>query len=130
MKDRSDRIFYVCPRCGMSIVNEEECTFCGSTMIKTPYTEDDYIKAGNSKKFFNKLLNEYVYGNPLYSEFEYQRREEEKYRRYRGSSVLRCPSCGSTAVTTGQRGYSAVYGFAGSARTVNRCGNCGYSWEP
>lgn len=43
---------------------------------------------------------------------------------------LKCPRCGSTAITTGSRGYSLVWGFAGSGKTVNRCGKCGYSWKP
>mgnify|MGYP001041193622 FL=1 len=40
------------------------------------------------------------------------------------------PKCNSTNVTTGQRGYSFLTGFLGSNKTVNRCGNCGYKWEP
>lgn len=43
---------------------------------------------------------------------------------------LRCPRCGSTAVTTTSRGYSLVWGFAGSNKTVNRCGKCGHTWKP
>lgn len=43
---------------------------------------------------------------------------------------LICPRCGSSAVTTGQRGYSLLTGFLGSNKTVNRCGKCGYSWQP
>ena len=46
------------------------------------------------------------------------------------SRPLTCPRCGSTAITTGSRGYSLVWGFAGSGKTVNRCGKCGYSWKP
>lgn len=45
-------------------------------------------------------------------------------------SPLTCPRCGSTAVTTGSRGYSLVWGFAGSGKTVNRCGKCGHTWKP
>ena len=41
-----------------------------------------------------------------------------------------CPKCGSTCITAGTRGYSAVTGFVGSNKTVNRCANCGHSWEP
>lgn len=41
-----------------------------------------------------------------------------------------CPRCKSTAITTGSRGFSLVWGFLGSGSTVNRCGKCGYSWEP
>ncbi len=45
-------------------------------------------------------------------------------------NILRCPKCGSTAITTGARGFSALTGFLGSGKTVNRCGRCGYSWRP
>lgn len=43
---------------------------------------------------------------------------------------LKCPRCGSTIVTTTSRGYSLIWGFAGSNKTVNRCGKCGYTWKP
>lgn len=43
---------------------------------------------------------------------------------------LKCPRCSSTAVTTTSRGYSLLWGFAGSNKTVNRCGKCGYTWKP
>lgn len=43
---------------------------------------------------------------------------------------VHCPRCGSTQITTGQRGYSFLTGFLGSNKTVNRCANCGYSWKP
>lgn len=46
------------------------------------------------------------------------------------NKVLRCPRCHSTAVTTGARGFSMVSGFLGSGKTVNRCGQCGYTWKP
>lgn len=45
-------------------------------------------------------------------------------------SPLMCPRCKSTSVTTGKRGYSLLSGFVGSSKVVNRCGKCGYSWEP
>lgn len=46
------------------------------------------------------------------------------------NTVIRCPKCNSTAVTAGQRGYSVVWGFVGSGKTVNRCAKCGHKWEP
>lgn len=45
------------------------------------------------------------------------------------SNILKCPKCGSIAVTTGQRGYSLWTGFLGAGKTVNRCGSCGYKWK-
>lgn len=45
-------------------------------------------------------------------------------------NVPYCPKCGSTSITTGARGVDGFWGFFGAGRTVNRCGNCGHSWEP
>lgn len=44
--------------------------------------------------------------------------------------ILCCPKCGSTAITTGQRGWKITTGFLGSSKTVNRCGACGHTWKP
>ena len=44
--------------------------------------------------------------------------------------ILCCPKCGSTAITTGQRGWKLTTGFLGSSKTVNRCGACGHTWKP
>lgn len=41
-----------------------------------------------------------------------------------------CPRCASNAVTTGTRGYSPIWGFLGSNKTTNRCGKCGFTWNP
>lgn len=44
--------------------------------------------------------------------------------------LIHCPKCDSTNITTGARGYSVVWGFVGSGKTVNRCAKCGHKWEP
>lgn len=44
--------------------------------------------------------------------------------------LIHCPRCDSTNVVTGQRGYSMMWGFVGSNRTMNRCAKCGHKWEP
>ncbi|MCD8160790.1 MAG: zinc-ribbon domain-containing protein [Clostridiales bacterium] len=41
-----------------------------------------------------------------------------------------CPRCGSTSITTGQRGFSILTGPIGSSKTTNRCAKCGYKWYP
>lgn len=46
------------------------------------------------------------------------------------NAPVMCPRCGSTQVIIGQRGYSMLTGFLGSQKTTNRCGKCGYSWQP
>ena len=45
-------------------------------------------------------------------------------------SVLTCPKCGSENIAIGARGYRLWSGLIGSGKTVNRCGSCGYVWEP
>ncbi len=46
------------------------------------------------------------------------------------SGAIRCPRCGSTSVTTGQRGFTLTTGFLGSNKTMNRCAKCGHKWTP
>lgn len=45
-------------------------------------------------------------------------------------NTVHCPKCNSTAIATGSRGYSMVWGFIGAGKTVNRCARCGYKWTP
>lgn len=56
--------------------------------------------------------------------------QQQKSSTSRTGSTVRCPRCGSTNITAGQRGYSLLTGFVGSGSTVNRCANCGYKWKP
>ena len=43
---------------------------------------------------------------------------------------LRCPKCGSTAITTEERGYSLWIGWYGANEKKNLCQSCGYKWKP
>lgn len=54
----------------------------------------------------------------------------ELVRKKEALSEITCPKCNSTNVVTGQRGYSMMWGFIGSNRTMNRCAKCGHKWEP
>ena len=56
--------------------------------------------------------------------------EAEAERKKVEESKPRCPKCGSTSITAGQKGYSFWTGFLGSNKTVNRCSNCGHTWKP
>ena len=61
----------------------------------------------------------------IHDKYFAQQRAEE-----REANTVRCPRCGSTQITTVQRGYGLITGFLGSNKTVNRCAACGYSWNP
>lgn len=47
-----------------------------------------------------------------------------------GGSSLICPHCGSNQVTTEAKGYSLIMGFIGSGKPINKCGKCGWTWNP
>lgn len=51
-------------------------------------------------------------------------------RHLNANAPVKCPRCRSSEVVTSQRGYNLVMGFIGSGKTVNRCGKCGYAWDP
>lgn len=74
--------------------------------------------------------------NDDYQTMESHKRVSEAMAEYAGtirsndSNQVKCPKCGSTSITAGQRGYSLLTGFIGSGKTVNRCANCGHKWKP
>lgn len=60
--------------------------------------------------------------------------EDESQKRYNEyitqQNQVRCPRCGSTQITTGQTFKRALFGLMYNQVTVNRCANCGCTWEP
>lgn len=66
------------------------------------------------------------YDSQKRGEYRLNLRELENCQR----KILKCPKCGSTLITAGQRGYNVLTGFIGSSKTMNRCANCGYKWKP
>ena len=68
------------------------------------------------------------YGLKL-SQFKNQLEQKHQINQKENNQV-RCPRCGSTNITAGQRGYSLLTGFVGSGSTVNRCASCGHKWKP
>lgn len=125
-------------------INDGKCIFCGSEVELLNIENDelttismygspnpDYVLAMNKLKGdniisftteYNKLVE--IQNQQKAESLAQQRAEEEK------KNQICCPRCGSTQITTGQRGYSFLTGFLGSNKTVNRCANCGYSWKP
>ena len=141
----------ICPKCGSHCMDGSDkdtlCDVCGKTMITTNFSDDDYYTASNADKLpelFQRIRERYVINSPEFDEKLYNEVIDKEYmenmrvdalmesisKNNRESNVLRCPKCGSTAVTTGQKGWSLLTGFLGSGKTVNRCGNCGYKWKP
>lgn len=132
-----------CPKCGGIEMWQPElvpvCEYCKSELRDTEYIFEDVIDRGDVKPEIKKAIFEkYIKDNPQYSEEAVKNRKEKECINMRNSGVsisaakntLKCPKCGSTAVSTGQRGFSLLTGFIGAGQTMNRCGKCGYKWKP
>lgn len=112
-----DYSVYQCPKCQINkqIPLTEKfdcvCKACGGKMkYLGTVRANDHIK--REEEFYKQKYLESL-------------REQTTQR-----DIIRCPKCGSTAVTTGARGINWFWGTIGSGKTVNRCGNCGYTWKP
>ena len=129
-------VLMLCMGCG-ALLNESQikngngkCPFCGSDNLNDEIYEynfafKDYFQIydiSHDAQFILqmiKLKNE----NPIEYQLKLKQFEDIK-------NEPKCPKCGSTNITAGQRGYSLLTGFLGSNKTVNRCTNCGHTWKP
>lgn len=133
----------ICPKCGEDeylfkpgekpTVNK--CNYCGAELLHTQITaEEKFLIERISKDldFFMAMLKLRDDDIIEYKTKIAKWREEAKAAGCYGKpkDKVSCPKCGSTSITTGQRGYSLLTGLLGSGKTVNRCANCGYKWEP
>jgi len=85
----------------------EACGALVEMRLNTTSIKENVVDIKDIKRHLEKTLN-----NPLPP--------------YRDPSLPPvCPNCGSTAITAGPLTYRWS-----SGRTINRCSNCGYSWEP
>ena len=56
---------------------------------------------------------------------------QKRYEEYLAQkNQVRCPRCGSTQISTGQTLKRGLFGLVYNQITVNRCANCGCTWEP
>ena len=135
-----------CPNCGYKLPKPEptingvycpKCLYCGiKTSIKFCAYCDTRFKdsiTGTCDEVDNYTKNHpELKESPEFSQEAYNKRIHYVPTEYYSplSSTPHCPKCGSTAITTGARGVSGFWGFIGASKTVNRCGNCGYTWKP
>lgn len=117
--------------------NDYICPYCNNKMQDTIPEEDymDIVQISGDTKFIKAMidLNE---KDPI----EYQlkmatirnqvQQQKQAKSQEKARNTLKCPRCGSTAITTGARGANHFWGLIGASKTVNRCGSCGYTWEP
>ena len=122
----------MCTFCGLEITGDaERCPRCNS-----PRIEDKIVyqckQISTDKSFINAMV-ELHKKNPIEYQLKIQQFENQKQAKQQSreeKNLPKCPRCGSTSITAGQRGYSLIWGFLGSGNTVNRCSKCGHKWKP
>jgi len=146
-----------CPKCkstNIECVKDRICLDCGSAWYWHSSTSKKCIKCGSENTTdeiddYNCKMDDYLLlfrishdGNfilqmlklknedPIEYELKMAQFREIAERKKADESKPRCPKCGSTSITAGQKGYSFWTGFLGSNKTVNRCSNCGHTWKP
>lgn len=146
-----------CPKCkstNIECVKDRICLDCGSAWYWHSSTSKKCIKCGSENTTdeiddYNCKMDDYLLlfnishdGNfilqmlklknddPIEYELKMAQFREIAERKKAEDSKPRCPKCGSTSITAGQKGYSILTGFLGSNKTVNRCSNCGHTWKP
>lgn len=117
---KEDSVCKLCNNKGENVIETEteitfSCQSCGN--ISEIWTKD-------SSGILISEINEFKQLRKLYKKHNISSLPQPS------PSQVRCPKCHSTQIVTGQRGYSMVWGFLGSNKTMNRCANCGHKWEP
>lgn len=147
----------ICPECGKQVSNQaKQCIHCGYplnsgdiciidgvevdlTEFKAKILQQDF----KNDEIINKLAFELAMKSGSLNKFdsleiidsikktgEIPHSFTTTYAKKQRLNQIRCPKCSSTSISTGSRGYSLAWGFIGANKTVNRCANCGYKWEP
>lgn len=131
-----------------SLVNDNDmnCFIDGHELFNTCFTleEASIISHISTDTSFIKAMNklkqdDIIEFNLKLSQMKNQVQQQENSNQQESSNstnttptkdVIHCPKCNSTAITTGARGVNNFWGLLGASKTVNRCGNCGYTWKP
>lgn len=142
---------YICTCCGniQSVTSNETptCNHCGSEhMVKTGFTDKEHAQISTNREKFKEykthLRERFVVGSEFFNKELYQETLDEEFKSAMlhdtepevshayAEPQIRCPKCGSTNISTINRGYSLVTGFVGSGSARNVCQNCGYKWKP
>lgn len=113
-----------------------KCLECGHDLIDCHISCDDYdvIVHISTDADFLKAMIDLAQKDPIeyqlkISQFKANLAQIQAAKEEENSKV-HCPKCNSTNIGVANRGYSLVWGFVGSGKSMNVCKNCGYKWKP
>lgn len=137
IKNDTDKLYSVILKstygCKMQVVRYFEDEFSlsvldANTLIeKIPTIIIEYVDLERASQIQKDLIA--LGAGCVVEKFNPNRTDVELKDKYT-DNLLHCPRCGSTSVAIGERGWKITTGFIGSSKTTNRCGKCGYSWQP
>ena len=112
-------------------INIEQLNLPADDIITLARISNDNNFLQSMNDLYNKDVIEY---NLKLSQFktntEQQKQATIQQHNQSQSNLPHCPKCGSTAISTVNRGFSIVTGFIGSGSPRNVCQKCGYKWKP
>lgn len=123
----------ICDICGFTKnddVYDELCPVCGNKQWNDK--DINLIKSISNDPSFIQAMEDLKQKDPI----EYQlklsqfKTQVEQQRNSDNSNKVHCPKCGCTDIGVANRGYSLMWGFIGSGKSMNVCKKCGYKWKP
>lgn len=122
-----------CPQCQRDVNADINLTIL-------PITSDDlfYLKEiSNDATFIEAMIDlhekdiiEYELKMSQFRNQVEQQRQTENVVQTQQSNQVKCPKCKCTDIGVENRGYSLIWGFIGSGKSMNVCKKCGYKWKP
>lgn len=127
-----------CDICGSVVEddNVERCPVCFANRWSKNEVESELKQISTDKEFLEAMIelkkNDPIEYQLKMSQFKTNLKQQEQAQvsKREEENTIHCPKCNSTAITTGARGVNNFWGLLGASKTVNRCGNCGYTWKP
>lgn len=141
-----------CPECNREISNEaSSCIYCGyplksngeSICLVNGKEYDLSFLFDDTEEYMDKLvkfvqLTDCYFGDSSEELKKIIRNKEiPKHLNIKTNSEIskeekeiHCPKCNSTEIGVANRGYSIIFGFIGSGKSMNVCKKCGHKWKP
>lgn len=116
-----------CPECLCPLNKENISTIPDGGWVKAVSTDENFMKA-MTELYENDPIEYQLKLNQFKAQVKQQEQAQESKKEE--ENTIHCPKCNSTAITTCARGVNNFWGLLGASKTVNRCGNCGYTWKP
>lgn len=96
-------------------------------MVNEIIREEYFYGKNDSELDINMQAKRRFRETPLYWQIKEEKEQRESQKKESGP---KCPRCGSTYISTINRGYSLFSGFLGSGSPRNVCQKCGHKWKP